>query len=64
MTVNEIKSLLILKGIKQSDIAASLNVRRSTVSGAISRKRLSRRIQKAIATALDEDYEKIWGETK
>jgi transcriptional regulator with XRE-family HTH domain len=61
MTPNEIKSLMILKGIKQSSIAAQLGVLRSTVSGAVNGQRPSKRIQKAIAKALNESYKKLWG---
>ncbi len=63
MKPNEIKSHMILKGIKQSDIAAQLGIRRSSVSGAVNGQRPSRRIQKAIAKALNEDYDKVWGKS-
>ncbi|QSV44912.1 helix-turn-helix domain-containing protein [Geobacter benzoatilyticus] len=62
MKANVIKALMILKGISQTDIAKQLGVKRCTVSGAVNGLRKSRRVQRAIATALDEDYESLWGE--
>ena len=60
MTPNEIKSLMMLKGIKQVNIAAQLGIRSSTVSGAVNGQRPSKRIQKCIAEELGEDYQKLW----
>lgn len=62
MTPNEIKSQMILKGIKQTDIAAKLGILRSSVSGAISGKRPSKRVQVAIAKALGLKYKNVWGD--
>jgi len=59
---NVIKALMVLKGISQTDIANQIGVKRCTVSGAVNGLRKSRRVQRAIATALGEDYEKLWGE--
>jgi transcriptional regulator with XRE-family HTH domain len=61
MKPNEIKSLLILNGIKQSDIAKQLGIKRASVSGAISGQRPSRRIQAAIAKALNKNFKTLWG---
>ena len=61
MKPNEIKSLMILKGIKQTDIARKLNLDRCTVSGAVNGLRKSRRVQQAIADALGKNYETLWG---
>lgn len=61
MEPNEIKSLLVLNGIKQSEIAKQLGIKRGTVSGAVSGQRPSRRIQAAIAKALNKKYEILWG---
>lgn len=58
----KVKALMILKGISQTDIAKQLGVKRCTVSGAVNGLRKSRRVQRAIAAALDEDYETLWGE--
>lgn len=62
MKSNVIKALMVLKGISQTDIANQIGVKRCTVSGAVNGLRKSRRVQRAIATALGEDYEKLWGE--
>jgi transcriptional regulator with XRE-family HTH domain len=64
MTPNEIKSLMILKGIKQTDIATKLSIRKSSVSNTISGRRSTPRIRKAVAEALGEDYLKLWGVPK
>jgi transcriptional regulator with XRE-family HTH domain len=57
----KIKSKMILKKISQAQIAEELGIDRSTVSGVVNGYRKSRRIQKAIADALGESYEKLWG---
>lgn len=58
----KVKVLMLLKGISQTDIANQIGVKRCTVSGAVNGLRKSRRVQRAIATALGEDYESLWGE--
>lgn len=61
MKPNEIKSLMILKGIKQRHVAKKLGVQQPAISGAISGDRPSRRIQHALAEELGTDYETLWG---
>lgn len=61
MDPNEIKSLMVKKHVKGSEIAASERVSRSCVSQVVNRKIRSRRIQMAIANALDLPFERIWG---
>jgi len=63
MTPTEIKALMILKGITQRSIAAQLSILPSTVSGAISGQRPSKRIKECVAKTLGENYEKLWGES-
>lgn len=60
MEPNEIKSLLVLNGIKQSEIAKQLGMKRGSVSGAINGLRKSRRVQQAVADALGKDYKTLW----
>lgn len=57
----KIKSLMVLKGITQTNIAAQLGVSRSTVACVVNGHGKSRRIQQAIADALGEKYERLWG---
>ncbi len=56
-----IKSEMALKGITQTDIAKSLGVDKSTVSGVINGLRSSQRIQEYIAKLLKIDFETLWG---
>lgn len=60
MTPRKIKSLLIAKGIKQSDIASHLGVSRASVSGTISGYWTSRRVSEEIASRLNLPVEKIF----
>jgi len=61
MTSNEIKSLMALKGVNQTDIARKLGVDRSTVSGVVNLLRKSRRVQQTIADELGKKYKTLWG---
>jgi transcriptional regulator with XRE-family HTH domain len=61
MEPNEIKALMVLKGIKQSDIAKQLGIKRSSVCGVVSGQHPSRRVQKAIARALKKSFKTLWG---
>ena len=64
MTTNEIKALLVERGIKQKDIAPLVRprpVHPKTVNIVINGHQRSRPIQEAIARILDIPYEKIWG---
>lgn len=56
----KVKSLMVLKGIKNVDIARKLGLSPVTVSIVLTGRRKSRRIQKAIAEALGVNYEKLW----
>ncbi len=56
----EIKAELILKNVKQSDIAQSLGVSSAMVTSVIKNKRVSKRVRKAIATAIGENVADIW----
>lgn len=58
----KIKALLVLHGITQTEIAARAGLSRCTVTYVVNGHGKSRRVQKAIADALGEDYEKLWGE--
>ena len=51
----KVKSLMVLKGIKSIDIARKLGVSHITVSIILTGKGKSRRIQKAIADALEKN---------
>ena len=56
----EIKALLILKGIKQVDIANRLGVSRAAVSVVVSGKGSSRRIKETIAKILNREMSSLW----
>ena len=58
----KIKSLMALYGIKGTDIAKKLGLSRVTISIVITGKGKSRRVQKAIALALDMPVEELWPE--
>lgn len=60
MTPNKIKSLLIEKGIKQSDIADEFGVTRGSVSGVINGHSNSKRIKRHIAQQLQLPYAEVW----
>ena len=56
----EIKAMLILKGIKQADIAKELHVSRAAVSAVVCGKGTSRRIKEHIARRLNKDIDDLW----
>jgi len=57
---NKVKSMMVLKGVKQVDICRKLNVAPATVSLIVSGKKVSARIRKAIARALGVKVEELW----
>lgn len=58
---NDIKALMVRKGLKQSTIADQLGVKRSSISGPVNGLWRSERVQRHIAAILGRDYEKLWG---
>jgi len=62
MNEKEIKAKLILKGIKQVDIARDLGLDKTTVNKIIHRRGRSKRIEEYIANLLGLSYEKVWDE--
>ena len=61
--MRKIKSMLVERGIYQSDIARDLNVSGALVSKVVSGKDRSRRVQEKIANVLGLPYEKLWEKT-
>lgn len=61
MTSREIRASLILNGVKCVDIAKQLGVQKPAVTLIITRKQKSRRIQEAIAKAINKPFEEVWG---
>lgn len=57
---NEIKALLVRKGIRQVDIARKLNVTRGTVSAVLNGLRESNRVRRTIARALGLKVSDLW----
>jgi hypothetical protein len=62
MTPEEIRSHLILNGVKNRDIARKLGVNDSAVSLAINGYQNSRRIQEAIAESIHKPFIAVWGQ--
>lgn len=58
----KIKSLMVLKGLKQRSISRALKIKPASVSLVVSGQRKSARIQKAIADALGMGVEELWEE--
>lgn len=58
----KVKALLIGQGIKQIDIATALDLSKGTVSSVISGNRQSERVRIYVATLLNKDYAKLWGQ--
>ncbi|WKZ32959.1 MAG: transcriptional regulator [Thermodesulfobacteriota bacterium] len=56
----KVKALMVLNNIKGVDIAKKLGVSPTTVYVVLSGKGKSRRIQKAVAEALDMTVEDLW----
>jgi DNA-binding XRE family transcriptional regulator len=57
---DRVKSLMVLKGVKQVDICRKLHVTPQTVSLIVSGKKKSARIRAAIAKALGVKVEDLW----
>lgn len=64
MTYPEIKSLLVLKGIKSCDIAKAAGCSKAMVSHVISGQRQSGRIRKIIARRLGKPVNVLWPDGK
>lgn len=60
MKPNEIRSLLILKGVRQRKIARELGITPQTVCCVIAGKTRSRRVREAIAKAIGKSYLEVW----
>ena len=58
---NNVKSILVRRGIRQTELAKELEVLPSTVSGVLNGHHHSQRIQAYIAQKLKIKYEKLWG---
>jgi lambda repressor-like predicted transcriptional regulator len=56
----EIRAALMLRGVKQKDIAKEVGVDASMISLVIKCERVSRRVRKAIAQALGREVVEIW----
>ena len=62
MSPNEIRAALILRGIRQTDIARSLGLTRYTVCNVIGGYRTSRRVKQKIADTLELPVHKVFPE--
>jgi len=60
VTPREIRAALILRGVKQRDVAQELGVAEAIVSQVISRKRTSERIERAIARAIGRPVHEVF----
>ncbi len=60
MDNKKIKSLLVANGIKQTDIAKRIGVKRCTVSLVLNNHSESKRVKQAIADALGKNVELLW----
>jgi len=60
LTPAEIKAMLLLRGISQTEIAEVAGVERSRVSEVINGRRTTRRIREAVAKALGKEVAAIW----
>lgn len=60
MSPREIRAELMLRGIKQQEIADSLGVSASHVSHVIDGKRTSERVQRAIAKAIGRPVHQVF----
>lgn len=61
MTSREIRAHMILNGVKCIDIAKELGVHQTAITLIITQRENSRRIQEAIAKAINMPFEKVWG---
>ncbi len=57
-----IKALLVLRGLKQAELAGKIGVSPQFFSQVVARKRKSARVQRFIADALGFKYEFLWSE--
>ena len=57
-----IKKLLIMRDIKQADIARAAGLTKGTVSAVVNRKRKSTRVRWLVADALGMKFEILWPE--
>lgn len=64
LTPVDIKIEMLKKGITGGDIGRSIGVTRTAIALVINRKRVSPRLRRAIATAINMPYEEVWGEEK
>lgn len=60
MKPNEIKAALMLKNIRQTDIARRLKLRQSTVNDVIAGRGKSARVQNEVAKLLEKPVEEIF----
>lgn len=63
MNSNEIKSALVMKGITQTAIAKSLNIKQPAVNATITGDLKTQRIRAAIAMAINKPVSEIWPDT-
>ncbi len=62
MKTNEIRSALVLNGVKVKDIADQCKVKQPSVSAVIAMKRPTFHIREAIAKAIKKPYSDVWPE--
>lgn len=60
----KVKALMVLKGVKNLDIAREMHVSKTWVSLVLCGHKRSDRIRKAIADAVGMDVEEVWGENE
>lgn len=63
MTAREIKAALVLRGVRQSDIARKLKLSPAYISDVIARNRRSDRVERAVAQAIGEPVNMVFTET-
>ena len=63
MKPNEIKAALMLKGIKQGEIARMLGITAAAVSSVIAGRYKSKRVKLQIAKILSKSINEIWQES-
>ena len=64
MNVNNIKAELIMKNVKQTEIARSLGITSASVNEVITGRRKNPRIREAIAAAINKPVSEIWPEAE
>lgn len=60
MRDREVRSIMVRKGVLNREIAKKLGVSEAAVSMVVSKKRVSRRIQQAVADALNKKFSQLW----